>query len=269
METATEACLAKGIIDTHCHILPGLDDGAGSVEEALHMGRIALDQGIKTVFVTPHHGKKHYYNPPPLIALKIKELQGRLIEANIPLTLLPGQEFHLNRDYRTELLEQNYQTLGNSSYLLIELPDDHIPQYFDDFLEELRVRNVIPVLAHPERNHSFIKKPSLLAEWGRKGVFAQVTSQSIVGLFGLKVQRIAIQMCSNGWVQLLASDAHNTRTRQFWLKDAYERLVSEKCEMAAAIFQDNAELLLRGERLIAQPVEGRSNFRKLWKWGGA
>ncbi len=252
------------IIDTHCHILPCVDDGADSMEEAMRMARMAIHNGITTVIATPHHAKKDYFNPAATVEAKVQELNLRLQENDIPLQVLAGQEVHLTRFYKQEQLAGHLRVLGSSRYLLVELPSRSVPDFFGPFIEDIKSHGMIPVVAHPERNLALLKDPSQLYEWVGRGVLFQITAPSLLGLLGKRIQATALSMCRNRWIHLLATDAHNTRTRGFLLREAYSRVNWEIGSQMASMLQSNAEALAKGgDMWIEEPVRPQRR-RRFW-----
>jgi protein-tyrosine phosphatase len=252
------------IIDTHCHILPSVDDGAKSLEEAMQMAKMAIYNGITTVIATPHHARKDFFNPAKTVVAMVQELNLRLQQSDIPLQVLPGQEFHLTRFYKQELLAGHPQVLGDSKYLLVELPSRSVPDFFSAFIEDMKSFGMIPVVAHPERNLALLKEPSQLYEWIGRGVLFQVTASSLLGLLGKRVQTTALLMCRNRWIHLLATDAHNTRTRGFLLREAYSRVNWEIGSQMVSMLQSNAEALANGTDMwVEEPIRPQRR-RRFW-----
>lgn len=219
------------MIDTHCHILPGLDDGPRTMEGAMRMAETAVKQGIHTIIATPHHGTRRYSNTSSQIQNSVKLLNQELRRRKMPLQVLPGQEYRLSEFYKVDYEAGRLQTMADSSYLLVELPSRVVPTIFPEFIRYMRRQGIIVVIAHPERNLGVIRKPNRLLDWMHMGVLIQVTSQSLIGLFGKKIQRIATLICKRQWVHLLASDAHNTLHRSFHLREGYA-MIDQLCESA-------------------------------------
>ncbi|MWV43702.1 hypothetical protein GRF59_08635 [Paenibacillus sp. HJL G12] len=213
------------MIDTHCHIIPGVDDGPRTMEGALRMAAGAVKEGIDTIIATPHHATKRYTNTARKIRRRIDALNSRLKKSSIPLKILPGQEFRLTESFRSEHRAGRIQTMAGSSYLLVELPSRGIPDFFHEFLSFARKQGLRPVIAHPERNLGIMANPDQVLEWIEQyDVRLQVTTQSLIGLFGGEVQKTAAYLCEKRWIHLIGSDAHNTLRRNFYTKEGYEML---------------------------------------------
>jgi protein-tyrosine phosphatase len=232
------------LIDIHCHILPFIDDGPRDWDESIRMAMIAVNNGIHTVIATPHHGNGRYVNPAGKIQEQVALLNTKLQERNIPLTILPGQEFFLHADYQKEYEGGNLQTLGGSSCLLVELPTKEVPIYFDEFIQYMHRSSIQIVVAHPERYAIFIQKPRKLAEWVDKGIMTQITAASLLGIHGRKIQKTAIEICKLNLAHFIASDAHNTVTRGFLLRESYYLLSEVIGKKSEEKIQNNGKYLI-------------------------
>jgi len=213
------------MIDTHCHILPGVDDGPRSMEGALRMAMAAVDEGMQTVIATPHHATARYSNTARKIRRRVALLNQKLKKNGIPLQVLPGQEFRLTDKYRAEHRAGRLQTLAGSPYLLVELPSRGVPSCFHDFVSYMKKQGIHPVIAHPERNLAIMQNPDQVRRWIEEdGVRLQVTTQSLVGFFGKEVQQTASYLCMKRWIHLIGSDAHSPQRRHFYAKEGYEAI---------------------------------------------
>ncbi|PZD95512.1 hypothetical protein DNH61_13350 [Paenibacillus sambharensis] len=260
------------MIDTHCHILPGLDDGPQDWEESIRIARIAFYGGIQTIVATPHHGSQHYRNPAADIQASVNRMNERLKQAGVPVLVLAGQEYLLGEDYREEHLTGRLQSLGGSTpYLLVELPAHEVPAYFGPFVDYMQRYGITVVIAHPERNRQFMRRPEQMYGWIERGVRFQATAHSILGLGGRKVQAAVHEMCRHRWIQLIASDAHNTRTRGFQLRESLVRVRLEHGREFADLCEANAEHVLAGRDLVvADPVKPYRKRTLLGRiWGGS
>lgn len=212
------------MIDMHCHILPYLDDGARDWDEAIRMAMVAVDNGIHTIIATPHHGNGRFMNDPKRIRLQADLLNEKLEARKIPLKVYPGQEYHLGQQYRQDFEQSNIQTLAGGSWLLVELPARRVPDYFPVFMEDAQRLGLRIIIAHPERNIALMKNMRLLERWTESGIRTQITAQSLLGFFGTRVQNYAFELCKRGCAHMLASDAHNTIARSFYLRESFHYL---------------------------------------------
>ena len=197
------------MIDIHCHILPNIDDGPSSWSISLNMCRQASEDGVKTIVATPHTLNGIYDNNPESIEEKVKILNQKLKEKNIPLQILPGSEVHLSADIIERLKKQNIMTLNNTKYLLLEFPADQIPHQTEEILFRIQIMGIIPIFSHVERNLEFQRKPESLANLIQKGALAQLTAASLCGIFGSPTRKFAQELLANGLIYCIASDAHS------------------------------------------------------------
>lgn len=217
------------MIDLHCHILPGVDDGAQTIEDSLAMAEKAISQGITHILCTPHHNNGKYSNPADQVINKVAELQQELDRRNLNLTLLEGQEVRitgtlLENIARSEILFTDL----DDKYILIEFPTGEVPAYTEQLFFQLLSQGHTPVIVHPERNAIFRKDPNELIPFLEMGVLTQLTAPSIVGVFGKDIQKTAKQMLKYNMLYMVASDAHNLKHRSFYLKEAYE-VIRKEC----------------------------------------
>jgi protein-tyrosine phosphatase len=200
--------------DIHCHILPGIDDGAKELAQSLAMARIAVDDGITTTFATPHHLNGVYTNPARAVLEHVERLREQLAREDIALDVLPGAENHIVPELPDALANGTALTLGNfGQCVLVELPVHTVPISTEEILENILIQSLSPIIAHPERNSYLRQNTSRLREWTEMGCLAQVTAQSCTGLFGPQVRAAAHAMVTSGLIHFVASDAHRDRRR--------------------------------------------------------
>ncbi len=244
------------MIDLHCHILPDVDDGARTWEESLAMARLAAEDGVQVVVATPHlfcHKMVDLkeLNQKEVILQRISEFQEKLAEENIPLTILPGCEFPLSLE-ALELLDSDQVLTINDGkrYLLLEMPDLSIPPATPDICFRLQSQGITPIITHPERHFVFQERPEKLAPLIDLGCLVQLTAGSLTGNFGRRVEKVSRTMVKKGYVHLLASDAHSTRSRPPLLGPAVaklSRLVGK--DAAVAMVTTLPEKIIKGEPL--------------------
>lgn len=213
------------MIDLHSHILPGVDDGAQTLEDSLEMARKAISQGITHLMCTPHHNNGKYNNPADKIIRDVAVLQKELDQRGLDLTLLEGQEVRLTELLLTAIQRDEilFTDLDNT-YLLIEFPTNEIPIYAEQVFYRLLNQGKVPVIVHPERNAVFREEPNRLVSFLEMGTLTQLTAPSIVGVFGNEIQNTARQMLEHNMLYMVASDAHNLRHRTFLMKEAYAEI---------------------------------------------
>jgi len=270
MEVQTIALISNEIaagdekmIDLHTHILPGLDDGSKNMAESLAMAGVAQDDGIHTIVATPHVLQGVFDNDKNKILLAVTQLNQTLQEQNIAVDILPGAEYYLEADIPLKLSQGELLTINDKGrYLLVELPSAFIPEYTAQVLYEIQLQGVTPIIAHPERNAGFTRRPDILQEMISRGVLAQVTSASITGLFGKKVKRTAFNFLRRGLVHLVSSDAHSSMGRAPLLNQAQKEI--EKylgSDIAQLLVVQNPCSIIQGDSI--EPTVARSSSR--WK----
>jgi len=200
--------------DLHCHLLPGIDDGSKDLEQSLAMARIAVEDGIRTIVVTPHHMNGVYSNPANEVMSAVAALRESLLAEGIALKILPGTELHLVPELPEELSAGRAMTIANQKKaVLVELPVHTVPLGSEHLLEQILSQGLQPVIAHPERNSQLRSDPDILEEWIGMGCLGQVTAQSCTGQFGPQIQESARDMIHRGLIHVVASDAHRDRRR--------------------------------------------------------
>lgn len=251
------------LIDLHCHMLPGVDDGAKDQTMALKLAQAAVEQGISHILLTPHHMDSHYSNHKQDVIEKTAVFQKVLDSEEIPLKVFPGQEVHLTGDLLDAVLTNDilFMDAGNH-YLLLEFPHNEVPEYTEDMVFELTSRGITPVIAHPERNLGFQKKPDKLYDFVKMGCLTQLTSSSYMGVFGDKVQALTERIIRANLGFVFSSDAHNFEGRRFMMKEAFERLAEREGSEVAEQFNLNAKNILNGEDVDVSGIKRISDVKK-------
>jgi protein-tyrosine phosphatase len=201
------------MIDLHCHILPGIDDGAPDLAVALAMARCAAADGIKVSACTPHIYPGLYDNDRNGIAAAIDALQQRLHDEGIPLTLAIGADTHLAPGLVEGIRDGRIPTLNGSRYLLLEPPHHVAPPRFEESLFQLMTAGYVPVITHPERLTWIEHNYDMFASVVRAGAWMQVTAGSLTGRFGKRPQYWAERMIDERLVHILATDSHHIDRR--------------------------------------------------------
>jgi len=236
------------MIDIHCHILPGLDDGARTMDEAVSMARIAAADGIQTLVAAAHITPGVYDNTPDAITAAARALADRLKEEGIPLRIIPGADVRMT----PELVEGDGRFLcinRDTPYFLFEFPHDLIPPGTDRLVGELRGRGWIPVITHPERNRELQRRPEKLDPFIQLGCLVQITAMSLTGGFGPRAKSVSERYLKDGWVDLIATDAHDTEKRPPILSLALRRAEEMAGAGAArAMVFETPEMILKSKR---------------------
>lgn len=211
------------MVDLHCHILPGLDDGPATMEAALDVARAAEAAGILTVVATPHIRDDHPF-PLDLIDRRLDALREALRDAAIDLEIVGGGEVSVPKRMELDDAALEKLCLGDGRYLLVETPYTLAPSLFETALFDVQVRGFRPVLAHPERSPTFLDDHDRLERLVERGVLCSVTAMSVAGAFGRTVQAFAVRLFATGLVHNIASDAHDATRRAPGFERAFTAL---------------------------------------------
>jgi protein-tyrosine phosphatase len=196
------------MVDIHCHILPGIDDdGPSRLEEVLEMARIAVADHIRQIVATPHI--KNVVHSPDLVKERVARFNEELLKEGIGLEVLPGAE--VSAVLNTTILREH--TLNGTDYILLEFPHSHLPQNARQTVFDALMAGLLPIIPHPERNPSIVRRPELLIELVEAGALVQITAESLVGGFGPEARACAIYLLRNKAVHVLATDAHSPTWR--------------------------------------------------------
>lgn len=250
------------MIDIHCHILPGIDDGAKNLEESVQMAQEAVEQGIHTIIATPHFNYQ-YSNEKAAILEKTAQFNEHLTQQNIPLTVLPGQEVRIYGEILEDYEAGKIVPLAQTNYCMIEFPSGHVPRFTERILYDLQMKGYIPVIVHPERNQEIVGQPDKLYQFVKNGALTQITAGSLCGHFGKNIKRFTQQLIEADLTHFIASDAHNVTTRPFHMTKALEAVEKNYGSDQIVYYTENARLLTEGKTVykeIPKPVRKR----KLW-----
>jgi protein-tyrosine phosphatase len=226
------------MIDLHCHMLPGIDDGAPNMETSLAMAKIAVADGITHTACTPHIYPGLYENTAASIEKGVVELRAALKDAGIPLQVTTGADAHLVPELLSGLKSGRIATLHNTRYFLLE-PSHHVaPPRFRDSVFDILMAGYIPVVTHPERLTWISSHYDDFVYLAKQGVWMQVTAGALTGKFGKNAQYWGERFLNDGLTYIIASDAHTTGRRA--------PIMSEARDVAAkALGKEEADLLVR------------------------
>ena len=240
------------MIDTHLHILYNVDDGAPNLEVAIEMLRIAAEDGIDEMILTPHYYKEKYDNK---TVLKVfRDLLEEVKNSGINTKLHLGNEIYLNENSVNDLETELAFTLSDSNYLLIELPFYQIYPFHEKLLLDLQLKGYKIIIAHIERYDFLHGKSNLLESFIQRGMYGQLTAKF---LNNNKTKRKGLKWIKEGKVHLIASDAHDILKRPPLLSQSYkyiEKKLGSDC--ARLLFVDNP-------RNIIDNSEKLSNYKDI------
>jgi protein-tyrosine phosphatase len=256
------------MIDLHCHILPGLDDGPQTMEESIRMCQIAYQDGIRTIVATPHTLNGVYKNGKSVILSKVNELNdalnnselppgqrpsragGRTQNSELPLRILPGSDVHLCETTLQQVDQGEAVTIGDGGkYLMIEFTSQGIPYQAEEVLFQLIAAGIVPIITHPERNLEIGQRPQRYLRMIQMGCLGQVTAMSLTGGFGPAVKKVAGKLLTKRLLHIIASDAHSIDRRPPILSAAVgvaEKMVGK--EEAYKMVTEYPKAILEGRR---------------------
>lgn len=251
LRAAPASSSGHAVIDLHCHILPGIDDGPDSLDASLTMARAQVAAGVDTVVATPHVSW-NYGNTAGSIAPATDALQAAITAAGIPLRVLPGAEVALTRavDLTAEQLAE--LRLGDSPWLLLEPPIAVDSPGIEGMIGMVQGRGCRILLAHPERCMAFHSDPDLLGRLVHAGCRAQVTAGALTGAFGRTVQALAVRFVEDGLIHVVASDAHDNAYRRPGLRPEIDG--AGYAPLAAWLTADNPSAILENRPLPPRPA---------------
>ena len=231
------------MIDIHCHILPGIDDGAQDMTAALALLKIAEAEGIRRMVLTPHIQFGRFDNSHSDIQRRLLDLQTAALDADIGVELRAAAEVRFDSEILTLVANNTlplYGTHDGQRFMLLELPHNHIPTGCDALVKYLRSQNITPVIAHPERNRELQDFPDKIKTFARLGCWFQITAGSLTGNFGRTCTELAERYLLEGHCHVVATDCHNVQYRPPHLQQARQRVVELMGEdKAQALFYDN------------------------------
>ena len=245
------------MIDMHIHVLPGVDDGVKTLEDALACCRLAAQDGTTDIIVTPHMKEGFYLNERARVVAAAAELQEQLDREKIPVTVRPGSEVYFAPDLPQGIRSGRLATLADGGhYLLLELPYTQHPVGVDETVFNLKVAGITPILAHPERIRWFQEDLDRLERALRHGALSQLTTTSLTGGFGSKVEEISLEMVRRRMVHFLASDSHDANYRPPRLSPAMQKLTAIAGEeVARRAVRDHPLAVIRGEPIeVPEPL---------------
>ena len=239
------------MIDIHCHLLPGVDDGPKEIEQSLAMVAQGVKDGISTIVATPHIlGPLDDDKFPELCQQKLEELRKRLDAQGIDLRLFLGSEIFFQFGMASICRQELGTLAGNGKYPLIEFPLNSLPHRFEEELFRLQLSGFMPIIAHPERNMMLARDVKKLFELSRRGILFQVNARSLTGGHRKAAKKVAERLVAEGAAQFVASDAHNSVSRPLILSQArraVEKLVG--AETAEELFYLNPQRAIQGENI--------------------
>ena len=237
------------MIDLHCHLLPGVDDGAANDADSIVLFKQAIADGITHMVLTPHVHPGRYENNKTNLQAPFARLQALLAEQNLDINIAVAGEVRLSAEVLSMFATKNLPFIGKyrgKDVMLLEFPHDGIPPGSDKLVDWLMQRDILPIIAHPERNKAIMRDINKVGPFLERGCLFQLTAMSVTGKFGEKAHEIAHQFLSNGWTTIIASDAHNIKHRPPMLSEAYECIETQySADLAKQLFIDTPSEIIQ------------------------
>ncbi len=238
----------KGCFDIHCHILPGIDDGAENMAETKKMLQEAYKDGIRNIIATPHFHPRRGHAGAEKVLETLTQVRGVMEEYYPGMNLYSGQEIYYCHDVIEKIKNREVLTLQNSQYVLVEFSVGTEGRKIMEGLNNLLMQGYSPILAHVERYGLLIKNMESIEDLAEAGVYLQINSGSLMGQLGGGVKRFVKKLLKEELVSFIASDAHDSRKRRPELAGCI-RYVGNKFgkEMAERIFYDNPQKIIENK----------------------
>ena len=249
-------------VDIHAHILPGLDDGPVTVEESLAMARMAALDGTDTIVATPHYRDMELERQSPRMVRDLADTLNAALRSDSAQRNAPSVRIFTGMTNRLDTLlpdlvdAESAITLNRTRFLLVEPPFNRAPAYIEDVIGRLLTQRLVPVLAHPERNIEFQRRPKRLQRLVDEGVVVQIAADSLTGQNGPGARRAAEQFIRRGIAHVVASEMHAVGPpRPPGLSDAFD-IVAELIDEQGAIdlFETNPNMILEGHSPKREPI---------------
>ena len=243
------------MVDIHCHILPGVDDGAETLADALEMAYLAASCGVTDLAATPHvRGDAEGLVQASRLDHAFRQLEASIIQEKIPLRLHPGAEILCTDETVNLAREGKLPAIGNTNYVLCEFFFHARFSEMDEILEGITQAGYRPIVAHPERYSAIRKDPRRILHWFRSGYVIQVNKGSLLGAFGAQVQNTACWLLETRLIHLVASDAHSPIRRTTDLTRLEDWLLSQYPQgYVRLLLEENPGRVIRGEEMA--PVQ--------------
>jgi protein-tyrosine phosphatase len=246
------------LVDIHSHILPGIDDGARTLDESLAMLQLAAAAGTTDIVATPHANNRFTFDE-GVVEEKLAEVRAA---AGDGIKIHRGCDFHLTPENIADALTNPAKySIAGRGYLLVEFSDHSVPETASEIFRKMLNAGLRPVVTHPERNPKLRERLELVELWVDQGCYAQVTGSSLLGGFGKSAKEVADRLLRNSLVHFLASDAHDCNHRSPVLDAVWAHVVKQFGERTArGLLETNPAAALEGgkvERIRMDP-------RKKW-----
>lgn len=237
-------------IDMHCHILPGVDDGAQSLEETKAMLTIAYQEGIRTIIATPHHHDRRGKSPVEVLQERLQVTEQAIEELGYDMNIWLGMEVFFGQDVLDELSEGKIATMGGSAYVMLEFSPEDDFAYLQRAVQKVQMKGYSVIVAHAERYQCLLKDLDNIRYLVDMGAYIQVNASSITGGMFSPVSKFIRKMMKEHLVHFVGTDAHSANHRSPKIREAAD-FVAKKFgqDYMERIFWKNGNRVLRDENI--------------------
>lgn len=255
------------MFDIHTHVLPAIDDGPQTVEEALDIIGTLVHEGITNIVATPHYNDSYPHVSASEVRERVEILQRVVHEKGLKVHLWPGHEVSLDADTQEALTSRNASTINGGPYVLLELSKHEFPIFIGSIVSRLCANGFFPVIAHAERYLPVLHDPEVLVPLVEAGAVLQITASSFVGFFGQKVRQTAEVLMRRNLAHVIASDAHAVAVRAPRFVEglrAAEQIVGSQRVREMVLYVPQA--IVQGKSISVPPIIQSSTryWRRLW-----
>ncbi|MGF3114736.1 tyrosine-protein phosphatase [Facklamia sp. P13055] len=251
------------IVDLHSHLIPGVDDGAQTLEDSIYLAKMGQEEGVQHIVLTPHHRNGQFINHKEDVIKFTDKLSADYERAGLQVKVYPGQEIRLTKQFMEDYYNGDLLSLdGSDKYYLIEFPTAKVPEFAPKMLLQLIDMGITPLIAHPERNHQLAENYEDLYDLIQMGCLSQITSSSYVGLYGEKFQKTAREMIELNLAHVIASDVHHVDFRPFNMKAAFNQLEQDFGQAKVDYFLQNARDIFNGDPIHKLEAKHSKSIRK-------
>lgn len=237
------------LIDMHCHIIPGVDDGAKTKKDMDELLLMEYKSGVRKIVLTPHYRKGMFEPDEREVEKGLEEIRQSIQELGIEMEVYLGCEYHANSDMVQELKENKRFRMNGSKYILVEFSSQHNFSKVRNWIYELVKAGFQPIIAHVERCPAAVEKKELVEELVELGAWIQVDAGAILGEDGWRMKTISRRLLKEELIHFIGSDAHDCHKRRPNLKECYSYVVKKKGDQyAQELFFDNPRVLLKSEK---------------------
>ena len=240
------------MIDIHCHILPGVDDGSGNLRDSIEMAELAAASGVRGIVVTPHCNMpgvfRNYWTSE--LQETFQKLQKEVNARKIPIRLFPGQEIFLASNFLELIKQGKLISINHSRYFLVEFQPQENVSVAIGKLQQMTAEGYVPIVAHPER-YGFVQEyADAVYRMKELGCLMQINKGSLKGRFGRAAKSCAFDMIKNYDADFIASDGHSQYSRTPFLEDSYEIICEAfSSDYADFLLKDNPQRVVKNEEI--------------------